>query len=140
MPFKIYKSKSSLFVAFGLVMVLSGCGSTGKTTSSEASNEQAKVAAEKDIQSAMANIPKSSPLSKIELGVSDSRVRKLLGEPDDSTSYQTGKAWIPFYFGPDISRTDWFYDGEGRVVFSRNRYSGALKVINVMHVSQVPNP
>jgi hypothetical protein len=131
---------SSFLVALTLILGLTGCVSTGDSSSSEASKEEAKAAAEKDIKAMMAKIPKSSPLSKLELGLSDTRVRKLIGEPDDSTSYQTGKAWIPFYFGTDVSRTDWFYDGEGRVVFSRNRYSGDLKVINVMHVTQTPNP
>ena len=45
----------------------------------------------------------------------------------------TGKAWIPFYFGPDATRTDWMYKGQGRVVFSRNKYSGALKVIRILY-------
>jgi hypothetical protein len=45
----------------------------------------------------------------------------------------TGKAWIPFYYGGDTYRTDWMYKGKGRVVFSRNQWSGALKVIRVMH-------
>jgi hypothetical protein len=45
----------------------------------------------------------------------------------------TGKGWIPFYYGPDTSRTDYLYKGIGRVVFSRNRYSGQLKVINLLH-------
>jgi hypothetical protein len=109
---------SSFLVALTLILGLTGCGSTGDSSSSEASKEEAKAAAEKDIKAMMAKIPKSSPLSKLELGLSDTRVRKLIG----------------------VSRTDWFYDGEGRVVFSRNRYSGDLKVINVMHVTQTPNP
>ena len=60
-------------------------------------------------------------------------VRKLLGEPDSSNSYQTGKAWIPFYYGPDVARTDWVYAGQGRVVFSRNRYTGGLAVVSVVY-------
>ncbi len=45
----------------------------------------------------------------------------------------TGKAWIPFYDGPDTHRTDWIYSGKGRVVFSINRYSHDVQVIRVMH-------
>jgi len=65
--------------------------------------------------------------------MNESRVRKILGEPDDSNAYVTGKAWIPFYYGSDTMRTDWMYRGVGRVVFSRNRYSGGLKVIRVIY-------
>ncbi len=77
--------------------------------------------------------PSDSPLAKIELGMSDEQVRSILGSPDSSNAYTTGKAWIPYYFGPDTSRSDWMYKGVGRVVFSRNRYSGSLKVIQLRH-------
>ena len=77
--------------------------------------------------------PPGSTLSKIQLSSSEYEVRKLLGEPDNTNAYTTGKAWIPFYFGTDVARTDWMYTGKGRVVFSRNRYTGALKVIKVLY-------
>ena len=75
--------------------------------------------------------PANSPLAKIQVGMTDTEVRKILGEPDDANGYITGKAFIPYYSGPDTSRTDWLYKGKGRVVFSRNRYSGTLKVVRV---------
>ncbi len=82
-------------------------------------------------EAAAATIPASSPLSRVRLGMSDVRVREALGNPDHAVAYQTGKRWIPFYWGPDTRRTDWMYRGMGRVVFSRNQYSGALKAIRV---------
>jgi hypothetical protein len=78
-------------------------------------------------------VPSDSPLAKIELGMSDEEVRSILGSPDDSNAYMTGKQFIPFYYGPDTRRTDWLYRGQGRVVFSRNAYSGGLKVIRVLY-------
>lgn len=77
--------------------------------------------------------PAGSALSKVEPGMNDAEVRKILGDPDDANAYMTGKAWIPFYFGPDTHRSDWMYKGVGRVVFSRNRWSGGLKVIEVKY-------
>jgi hypothetical protein len=77
--------------------------------------------------------PAGSPLSKITPGMGESDVREVLGDPDNQNSYQTGKAWIPYYHGPDTSRTDWMYKGKGRVVFSRNAYSGKLKVVRVIY-------
>lgn len=136
MIFKTTKPHFTLLITFMLLIGLSGCSMTGGSADSgdsDASNEAARAEAEKEIETAMAKIPASSPLSKVELGMSDTRVRKLIGDPDDSTSYQTGKAWIPFYYGTDVARTDWLYDGQGRVVFSINRYSGQFKVINVMY-------
>ena len=78
-------------------------------------------------------IPADSALAKVELGMNGEQVRSLLGAPDDSNAYMTGKAWIPYYYGPDTARSDWLYKGQGRVVFSRNRYSGGLKVIRVLY-------
>lgn len=75
--------------------------------------------------------PTGAKLSSIKEGMSDTEVGKIMGFPDNTSSYMTGKAWIPFYFGPDTTRTDWLYRGQGRVVFSRNHYSGGLKVIRV---------
>lgn len=75
--------------------------------------------------------PPGSPLAKIQVGMSDTDVRKILGEPDNANGYITGKAFIPWYFGSDTSRTDWLYKGKGRIVFSRNRYSGNLQVVRV---------
>ncbi len=77
--------------------------------------------------------PPNSPLAKVEMGSSDVEVRKVMGDPDDANGYMTGKAWIPFYYGGDTHRTDWLYKGQGRVVFSRNRWSGNLKVIRVIY-------
>ena len=38
-----------------------------------------------------------------------------------------------FYYGPDTHRMDWIYRGQGRVVFSRNRWTGGIKVIKLMY-------
>ena len=65
--------------------------------------------------------------------MTDTQVRNILGDPDNANAYVTGKAWIPFYYGTDTTRTDWMYKGMGRVVYSRNQYSGALKVIRIIY-------
>ena len=117
----------SLFV-FGVVSLLAlglgtGCASSG----GDGSGGEEKAAAQE------MPIPADSPLAQIEVGMNDEDVRRIMGSPDDTNAYMTGKAWIPYYYGPDTSRSDWLYQGQGRVVFSRNRYSGALKVIRVMY-------
>lgn len=92
-----------------------------------ASKEPAEPKAEKPVVMA----PAGSPLSKISPGMTDVDVRKAIGEPTRSRSYMTGKQFIPWYFGSDTSRMAWVYAGQGEVVFSRNQYSGGLKVIRV---------
>ena len=77
--------------------------------------------------------PAGSPFAKIHRGMNEVDVRKLLSEPSSSRAYQIAKAWWPFYYGQDTARTDWVYTGQGRVVFSRNRYSGRLSVIDIVY-------
>ncbi len=76
-------------------------------------------------------IPASSPLAKVTVGMTEVDVRREIGEPTATRSYMTGKAWIPYYYGGDTARTAWTYAGQGEVVFSRNRYTGGLKVVRV---------
>ena len=115
---------------FCAVLVLVSVVGWGCASSQSAPAEKGGSAAK--APAGIAAVPESSPLAKITIGMSDSDVRKLLGEPSDQRAYLTGKSWIPFYYGPDTSRTDYIYDGIGRVVFSRNQYSGQLKVIDVV--------
>ncbi len=107
-------------VLMGLLaaFVLSACASDGGSSEAAATDTPP---------------PSGSKFAKVELGSDDNDVRKVLGNPDDTNNYQTGKSWIPFYYGSDTHRTDWLYEGQGRIVFSRNRYSGGLKVIRVMY-------
>jgi hypothetical protein len=73
------------------------------------------------------------PLSVVKEGMSMQEVYDLVGPPTATTTYQTGKAWIPFNFrGSDSVRTLALYKGQGRVVFSnQSNYSGVWRVIEV---------
>lgn len=62
--------------------------------------------------------PAGSPLSKVQVGMTEQEVRAVLGPPSQENEYVTGKAFIPWYFGPDRSRRAYFYKGMGRVVFA----------------------
>ena len=72
-----------------------------------------------------------SKLARVTNGMSEAQVVEILGAPTSQQNYQTGKAWIPYYYGPDTGRLDYRYKSLGTVVFSRNRYSGGTKVIRV---------
>jgi hypothetical protein len=118
----------SLAVAasLALALALNACANAG----GRAADQPAAQAATK---TADVPPPAGSKLAKVKIGMNDVDVRKALGEPTSAKNYMTGKQWIPFYWGPDTGRTDWMYKGQGRVVFSRNRYSGGLKVIKVSY-------
>lgn len=118
------KAGSLMLVAVSLLW-LTACASGGGSDAGSASGTKAE-------KSEYSNAPAGSELAKIQLGMDDTEVRAILGAPGDFNSYMTGKGFIPFYYGPDTHRTDWIYKGKGHVVFSRDRWSGALKVIRVL--------
>lgn len=122
---KMKRIKTHRWLVSALLMLALGLGACASGGGDAAAPAKAQPAATAP--------PAGSPMAQINNGMTEIEVRKALGEPDSSNSYQTGKAWIPFYYGPDTARTDWVYTGKGRVVFSRNRYSGGLKVVRVLY-------
>ena len=82
-------------------------------------------------------VPPGSPLSKIKIGMSEQEVRDILGPPTGENEYVSGKAFIPWYFGPDRTRRGYFYKGMGRVVFSGG--SGFNRTGKVSRVEYAPS-
>lgn len=95
------------------LMLLAACASTPNNPG--ASNPDASSALpESRIEG---NIPANAPFAKIKIGMGQGQVHSILGQPTDSRMYQTGKMWIPFYFGNDTMRTEELYKGVGRITF-----------------------
>lgn len=59
-----------------------------------------------------------SRFAKVKIGMELEQVYKLIGEPDQLYSHNTGKNWIPFYFGADGRRIVTHYRGEGCLTYS----------------------
>jgi hypothetical protein len=127
---------------FILVGLVAGCASTKTASEPEAKpapaqaapakTEKSKSAADKEEARIIGNIPRGSPFSKIALDMPQKQVYDLIGKPNDTKYYQTGKAWIPFYHGGDTSRFEVFYKGQGRITFTRDsRYSNVSKVYRI---------
>ena len=74
-----------------------------------------------------------SSMDKIDL----KEVRDILGPPTSENEYVTGKAFVPFYYGPDRTRRGYFYKGMGRVVFAGG--SGFNRTGKVSRVEYDPN-
>jgi len=100
---------------FVMLLLTIGCASTTKTPAEPAKPEQSKTPHGSTIEG---NFPADSAFAKIKLGMTQGQVHEILGQPTDTKSYQTGKAWIPFYFGPDVMRTDEFYKGVGAITYT----------------------
>jgi outer membrane protein assembly factor BamE (lipoprotein component of BamABCDE complex) len=82
------------------------------------SSRSAEQPAPADAAVASVPPPADSKLAQVKVGMTKKQVTDILGPPTDETSYQSGKAWIPFYYGNDVRRTSYFYKGVGRVVFA----------------------
>lgn len=113
------KMTNLLSISVALILA-AGCASSPKPA-----NQGAAPASTPAAQSSQAadsviegNFPADSAFAKIQIGMTQGQVHEILGQPTDTKSYQTGKAWIPFYFGPDTMRTDEFYKGVGSITYT----------------------
>jgi len=59
-----------------------------------------------------------SKFSKLAIGMTMEEVMSSIGGPDKMVSNETGKRWIPFYFGNDARRLQVFYKGEGCLTYT----------------------
>lgn len=60
-----------------------------------------------------------SKFAKLLIGMEMTEVQKVVGRfPDELHSFESGKRWIPFYFGNDARRIQVLYKGEGCLVFT----------------------
>jgi hypothetical protein len=76
-------------------------------------------------------IPAGSPLAKITPGMGMKEVTDILGQPTDTNTHITGKAFIPYYFGEDRAETIAYYKGLGRVIYSTA--NGSPRVSSVQY-------
>jgi hypothetical protein len=123
----IMSCKLILTLALSL-MVLTAVGcSSGSNTSSADSQPAAE---ENPIP---VPIPANSIFTKIKIGMDQQQVYALLGPPTSSGAYVTGKAWIPFYYGGDKTRTIARYKGEGYIIFSQNNSFSSTYNVQSIH-------
>lgn len=130
------KSKRlAIATSLSVLVLAAGCAASKPAAAPEggaaAPAGEAAPAAGKEAKAPTPPPPAGSPLAQVKEGMSDTDVRKILGEPDSSKNYMTGKQFIPYYFGTDTTRVEYIYKGKGRITFSRNQYSQGLKVIRV---------
>jgi hypothetical protein len=97
----------------------------------EARKEEArkKAAAEGEVVGKPAA---GSKFAKLKLGMTLSQVEKLIGPPTKQWQHPTGKASIPFYFGPDRWVIQCAYKHEGVLTFN----SGGDQVLTLIEVNK----
>jgi hypothetical protein len=125
---------SILFTA----VVMAGCASPGEkqqaATSVPAkpaavqpanSNERTVKSVDGSFEGEIVGKPAAgSKFSKVKIGMSFREVTKLIGAPDDMLRHETGKRWIPFYYGNDAQRLQTLYRGEGCLTFTGGNIFG----------------
>lgn len=65
-----------------------------------------------------------SKFAKLQIGMEMNEVTRLIGGANRMTSNETGKRWIPFYYGNDVTRHQLHYDGEGCLTFTGGNHFG----------------
>ena len=69
-------------------------------------------------------IAPDSRFAKLKIGMTMAEVNKLIKAPDDLQRHETGKRWIPFYFGDDAQRMQATYTGEGCLTYTGGNVFG----------------
>jgi hypothetical protein len=124
--------------SIALVAALAGCASTQPAATSPAAQPQAaapgtaanapRIVKSRDgrFDGELVGTPAAgSKFAKLQIGMEMNEVFKLIGAGDNMTSNETGKRWIPFYFGNDARRVQVAYANEGCLTFTGGNIYGA---------------
>ena len=123
----------SLFLrstAIASFLVVAGCAnepSSSKsneapvTSTAKSTDSKSNVAAEGAIVGTPA---KNSKFAKLKIGHTFREVTDLIGAPDDIHRHETGKRWIPFYYGGDAQRMQVYYKNEGCLTYTGGNVFG----------------
>ena len=129
--------KFELLAKFGLLALivvttsmLGACASN--KTKTEDTSGSAKPAATAPEGQIIGKPAPGSKFAKLKLGMPLSQVVALIGPPTDQSTHPTGKAAIPFYFGPDRWVIEYFYKGEGRLTLN----SGEAQLLTLIEVNK----
>ena len=79
------------------------------------------------------SIPSGSKWSKLQIGMHQSEVERILGVTSNIRAYVTAKAWIPFYFGGDSHRYEAVYAGQGSVAYTGASFGGGQGILMMIN-------
>lgn len=66
----------------------------------------------------------NSRFARVRIGMALGQVQTLIGPPDAWQVRETGKRWLPFYYGNDMRRLQAFWQGEGCLSFATGTIRG----------------
>lgn len=131
------------FGALAAAALIGGCANQpASTKTSEPSAAPVTKSAEPITSKSKENTPgqiigtpaKNSKFAKIQPGLTFRQVGESIGQPDDMTRHETGKRWIPFYYGPDAQRLQVYYKNEGCLTYTGGNVfgGGGNKLIRII--------
>ncbi|HZF78878.1 MAG TPA: hypothetical protein VEZ89_03720 [Rubrivivax sp.] len=117
-------------VLSSLVLMLAACASQQSTSSKAAATQPGgQPVKSRDgtfTGEVVGTAAPGSKFARLQIGMQMKEVQDILGRaPDRLHTYESGKRWIPFYFGNDVRRMQVLFSGEGCLVFSDGNVWGA---------------
>ena len=79
------------------------------------------------------NIPPNSKWAKLQIGMEQPEVERILGVSHEVHAYPTAKAFIPFYYGTDRTRYEVRYPGQGSVSYTGGSWGGGRGVVMMIN-------
>jgi hypothetical protein len=147
-------TRNYLLISAACLVFLFGCASRQKTDTPAASTSSSqsttstkaapapaaradvrKVKSKDGVEGEIFGTPAAkSKFARVEIGMSRTRVERLIGGPDDSETHITGRQFQPFYFGGDTQRYEAFYKDEGQLTYSNNSRGSAPETLIIILV------
>jgi hypothetical protein len=127
------RSTGAAALAVAVVLALSGCaaqrgGATGAAAEApQPSSPDGRIVKSQDgtFDGEIVGTPAAaSKFAKLKIGMTMREVNGLIGAPDDLVRHETGKRWIPFYFGDDAQRMQALVKSEGCLTYTGGNVFG----------------
>lgn len=76
---------------------------------------------------------------QLKIGMPLRQVTDIVGQPTDQGAYVTGKAFIPFFGGAGMTRTELVYKGKGRLIFdSKGGFDSGANLVWIINSASEP--
>jgi hypothetical protein len=103
-----------------------GAAPAGEPTAAAANTRMMKSRDGKYEGEVVGTAAPDAKFSKLVIGMETPEVQELMSRtPDRSHTYESGKRWIPYYFGNDARRMQVLYKGEGCLIFTAGNIWGS---------------
>jgi hypothetical protein len=118
-----------LVILLPAILALGACSGT---SSPDTSTSAASAASNSDINGTPAP---GSKFSEIHIGMDKTEVQSVIGRATDESAHDTGKAFIPLYFGADTTEIDAHYKGEGVLTYASQAVGSNLYLLKTITVN-----